>query len=109
MCITGGQHLDVKIHTGAVGYGIEKFSYQFSIQTANTLYGEVSVKYKIRSSAEIYSTKSKGFIHGKNKITVTTDAFFDTDGFFNGLSKHNTGIFYGMMTVYNKIAFNGTA
>ena len=76
MVISGIQDLQVKIHSGTVRYGIEKFTNHFGIHCSEERYGKFSLEVQVGSARKIDSSECKCLIHWEYKIAVTFNTGF---------------------------------
>jgi hypothetical protein len=93
------EDFDMQIAEYIHGKRIKEMGDHFGAQISDLISMEASVEDQVRSSAEIYGNQDEYFIHGKEDMAVSMDAFLIPQSFFEGLSQSNGNILHGVMVI----------
>src|SRR5262245_65571518 len=103
--ILAANHVDVEIHAELIGEPTVKLTGQTGIEIADTTRPDFYVVRKIGSAAEVDHDLGQSLVQRAAGLTEATDPMLVSERFFEGLTQHETHIFYGVMIIDVKIAF----
>ncbi len=99
MVVRTVQLFDVNIHPCGITDGIKEFPDHLCIHIAAGRTAEIRIEDQIRAASQIDGAQNQSFIHRQQKVSVSCNARFFTQGFRDRFSHDDTDIFDGVMAV----------
>ena len=103
MRVAAVEHFEVEVGSGVVGESAQELFEQrvWKMVLRDGCWG---AEVDEGATAEIDDGAGKCFVHGNVSVSVSSDAFSVAEGFGEGLSEGNSGVFDGVMKVDFDIA-----
>src|SRR5262245_1102459 len=101
--ILATNQIDVEIHAELIGEGRIKLVGQIGIEIADATRPDFYVVRKIGSAAEVDHDLGQSLVQRAAGLAEATDPMLVSERFFEGLTQHETYIFYGVMIIDVKI------
>ena len=103
MGVAAVEHFEVQIGGGVVGESAQKL-FEQGVGKMVLCNGRWGAEVDEGATAEIDDGAGERFVHGNVSVSVSSDAFSVAEGFGEGLSEGDSGVFDGVMKVDFDIA-----
>ena len=103
------QHLQVQVHHGAVGHGVEELPRHLGVHAAAALPGKGGIVHKIRPPAQIHGAERQRLVHRQHAAAVPHKAGLVAQRLLEGGAQRNADVLDRVVAVYIQIAVAGHA